>query len=101
MEITRINVYPVNGKIIKANGTIGFNDMFVVSFKIMEGEHGLFVQFPSHSYEGEDGKKKYVNDFYIMDGDFREDVSDAIMKAYEDETEDNKKETRSKGSRRR
>ena len=100
MEITRINVYPVNGKIIKANGTIGFNDMFVVSFKIMDGENGLFVQFPSHSYEDE-GKKKYVNDFYIMDKDFREDVSDAIMKAYEDETEDNKKEARSKGSRRR
>lgn len=104
MEITRINVYPVDGKIIKANGTIGFNDMFVVSFKIMDGANGLFVQFPSHSYEDNDGKKKYVNDFYIMDKDFRDEVATAILDAYDsavEDAEEEKKNTRSKGSRRR
>lgn len=98
MEITKIMVYPVNGKTIKANGSVGFDDTLVVSFKIMNGKNGLFVQFPNHSYEDKDGNNQYVNDFYIMDGDFRDDVTDAIIKAYNDVLED---EHPKKASRRR
>lgn len=86
MEITRINVYPTNGETIKANGNIGFNDAIVVAFKIIKSKKGeLFVTFPTHSYEDNDGVTQYVNDVYFVDGSLREFVTESIIKAYHDE----------------
>lgn len=89
MEISRINVYPVNGETIKANGNIGFNDAIIVSFKIIKSKKGeLFVTFPSHSYEDNDGVTQYVNDVYFIAADLRDFVSNAIIKAYHDEVDE-------------
>lgn len=83
MEISRINVYPTNGETIKANGTIGFNDAIVVAFKIIKSkEGGLFVTFPTHSYENNDGVTQYVNDVYFVDGSLREFVTESILETY-------------------
>lgn len=102
MDISRINIYMVNGEVVKANGNIGFNDMMVVNFSILEGQHGLFIKFPSHSYKDKEGKTQYVDDFYIMDKDFRQEVTEAILDAYAvEDAEEEKKNTRSKTSRRR
>lgn len=104
MDISRINVYVVNGEVVKANGNIGFNDMMVVNFSILEGQHGLFIKFPSHSYKDKEGKTQYVDDFYIMDKDFRDEVVTAILDAYDsavEDAEEEKKNTHSKTSRRR
>lgn len=96
MEISRINVYPVNGaKTIKANGNISFNNEIVISFTIMTGKNGDWVKLPSHSYEDKDGNIQYKDDVYFLDTDVRDDVTDAIMKVYEDTIEDKpKKNTR-------
>lgn len=98
MEISRINVYPVNGaKTVKANGNISFNDEIVISFTIMSGKNGLFVKFPSHSYEDKDGNIQYKDDVYFLDTGVRDDVIDAIMKVYDDTSEEDarpKKTTR-------
>ena len=89
MEISRINVYPTKGETIKANGSIGFNDAIVVSFKIIKPEKGeLFVSFPTHTYKDEDDNTKYVNDFYIIDSSLREFVTESIIKAYHDEVDE-------------
>lgn len=89
MEISRINVYPTNGETIKANGSIGFNDAIVISFKIIKPERGdLFVSFPTHTYKDEDGNTKYVNDVYIIDSSLREFVTESIIKAYHDEVDE-------------
>ena len=89
MEISRINVYPTNGETIRANGSIGFNDAIVISFKIIKLERGdLFVSFPTHTYKDEDGKTKYVNDAYIIDSSLREFVTESIIKAYHDEVDE-------------
>lgn len=89
VEISRINVYPVNGETIKANGNIGFNDAIVVAFKIIKSKKGeLFVTFPSHSYEDNDGVTQYVNDVYFVDGSLREFVTESIIKAYHDEVDE-------------
>lgn len=103
MNISRINVFVVNGKVVKANGNIGFNDIMVVNFSILEGKNGLFIKFPSHSYKDKDGYTQYVDDFYIMDKDFRDEITTAILDAYDSAVEDaeEEKNTRSKGSRRR
>ena len=86
LEISRINVYPTNGETIKANGNIGFNDAIVVAFKIIKSKKGeLFVTFPTHSYEDNDGVTQYVNDVYFVDGSLREFVTESIIKAYHDE----------------
>ena len=100
MEISRINVYLANGDKIKANGNIGFDDTLVVSFKIIEGKNGLFVSFPMHSYEDNDGKTQYVNDFYFLDKSLRDFVEESIFKTYYDELDGvEKTKTPSKGSR--
>lgn len=89
MEISRINVYPTNGEIIKANGNIGFNDAVVIAFKIINSKKGeLFVTFPTHSYEDNDGVTQYVNDVYFVDGSLREFVTESIIKAYHDEVDE-------------
>lgn len=103
MEISRVNIYPCNGEKVKANGNIGFDDAFVVNFKIMEGKNGLFVSFPMHSYEDKDGTIQYVNDFYFLEKDFREFVTEGILKVYYDEvdgaTKKNKPSSKSSISR--
>ena len=87
IEITRINVYPVNGETIKANGNIGFNDAIVTSFKIIKSKKGeLFVAFPNHSYEDKDGVTQYVNDVYFVDASLRDFVTESIIKAYHDQS---------------
>ena len=89
IEITRINVYPVNGETIKANGNIGFNDAIVTSFKIIKSKKGeLFVTFPNHSYEDKDGVTQYVNDVYFVDASLRDFVTESIIKAYHDEVDE-------------
>lgn len=87
LEISRINVWPCNGEVIKANGNISFNDAIVVSFKVMKAKKDstLFVSFPTHSYEDKDGVTQYVGDVYFLDGDLREFVINAIIKSYYDE----------------
>lgn len=89
MEISRINVYPTNGETIKANGSIGFNDAIVIAFKIIKSKKGeLFVTFPTHSYEDNDGVTQYVNDVYFVDGSLREFVTESIIMAYHDEVDE-------------
>lgn len=89
IEISKINIYPTKGETIKANGSIGFNDAIVVSFKIIKPEKGdMFVSFPTHTYKDEDGNTKYVNDFYIIDSSLREFVTESIIKAYHDEVDE-------------
>ena len=100
MEISRINVYPVEGsKTIKANGNVSFNDEIVVKFTIIDSKNGLFVKFPSHSYIDADGKTQYVDDFYFLDVDIKDDVCDAILKVYADEAEQPKQRKTSRRSK--
>lgn len=83
LEISKINVFPTKGETIKANGNIGFNDAIVVAFKIIKSKKGeLFVTFPTHSYEDNDGVTQYVNDVYFIDSSLREFVTEAILETY-------------------
>ena len=96
MEISRINVYPTNGETIKANGNIGFNDAIVVAFKIIKSKKGeLFVTFPTHSYEDNDGITQYVNDVYFVDASLREFVTEAILETYHQDLSKHDKEEKS------
>ena len=48
MQVTEVNVFPVNEEKLKAYVTITFDNCFVVrDLKIINGKDGLFVAMPS------------------------------------------------------
>ena len=85
--ITNVSIYPINKEDsnLKAFATLEIDSAFVVKgIRIIEGKSGLFVAMPSH--KGEDGE--YYDDAYPLTKKAREDVNEAILTMYEEETAD-------------
>ena len=82
--ISDIRVFPVeDGNGILANVSVTFGGVFVVTgLKIIEGKKGAFVSMPQYKYKGE-----WKDSCFPITGEFREELSEAVLEAYEAEVE--------------
>ena len=82
--ISGIRVFPVeDGNGILANVSVTFGGVFVVTgLKIIEGKKGAFVSMPQYKYKGE-----WKDSCFPITGEFREELSEAVLEAYADEVE--------------
>ena len=83
--ITDVRVFPIeDGKGILANASVTLGGVFVVTgLKVIDGKKGAFVSMPQ--YKSKDGERK--DSSFPITADFREELSDAVLEAYEDEVE--------------
>ena len=83
--ITDVRVFPIeDGKGILANVNVTFCGVFVVTgIKVIDGKKGAFVSMPQ--YKSKDGEWK--DSCFPITAEFREELSDAVLEAYEDEVE--------------
>lgn len=72
------------------------SDITVNGCKVIESNDGLFVAFPTQSYE-KDGETKYSNIVFVDDGDYYDEICDQILDEYEFAVK-SKKSTGRKGS---
>ena len=95
MEITNIDVYPFKGKKksnLKAYVNVEFDEEFVVKgIKVLDGKKGLFVSMPAS--EGKDGE--FYDIAFPITKEFRENLVDDILDAYDDAQESSKKSKKS------
>ena len=83
--ITDVRVFPVeDGKGILANASVTLGGVFVVAgLKVIDGKKGAFVSMPQ--YKSRDGAWK--DSCFPITADFREELCEAVLEAYEDEVE--------------
>ena len=83
--ITDVRVFPIeDGKGILANASVTFGGVFVVTgLKVIDGKKGAFVSMPQYKYK--DGV--WEDSCFPITADFRKELSDAVLEAYEDEVE--------------
>ena len=68
---------------IKAFASASFDDYFAVhGIKVCDGEKGLFISMPSTSYSNKNGEKKYQDIFHPITKEAREELNNAVIKAY-------------------
>ena len=80
MEVTEVNVFPVNEEKLKAYVTITFDNCFVVrDLKIINGKDGLFVAMPSKKRK--DGTFK--DTAHPLNNESRDMIDVAVLTAYE------------------
>ena len=82
--ISDIRVFPVeDGNGILANVSVTFGGVFVVTgIKVIDGKKGAFVSMPQYKYKGE-----WKDSCFPITGEFREELSEAVLEAYADEVE--------------
>ncbi len=80
MQITEVNVFPVNEDRLKAYVSITIDNCFVVrDLKVIRGNNGLFVAMPSKKRK--DGQFKDVA--HPLNQETREMIERAVFEAYE------------------
>ena len=80
MQVTEVNVFPVNEEKLKAYVTITFDNCFVVrDLKIINGKDGLFVALPSKKRK--DGTFK--DTAHPLNNETRDMIESAVLAAYE------------------
>lgn len=80
MEITEVNVYPVNEDRLKAYVSITIDGVFVIrDLKVIRGNNGIFVAMPSKKRK--DGQFKDIA--HPLNKETREMIEQAVFDAYE------------------
>jgi len=80
MEVTGVEVYPVEQEKLKAYATITFDSAFVVrDLKVIKGKTGFFVAMPSK--KGKDGT--YRDLAHPINSDMRTMIESKVMEEYE------------------
>ncbi|HEC25120.1 septation regulator SpoVG [Candidatus Acidulodesulfobacterium sp. H_13] len=80
MQVTEVNVFPVDEEKLKAYVTITFDNCFVVrDLKIINGKDGLFVAMPSKKRK--DGTFK--DTAHPLNNETRDMIESAVLAAYE------------------
>ena len=81
MNITEVNVYPINEDRLKAYVSITIEDSFVVRYlKIIRGNNGLFVAMPSKKKK--DGQFKDIA--HPLNQETRDQIERLVFAAYEE-----------------
>ena len=80
MQVTEVNVFPVDEEKLKAYVTITFDNCFVVrDLKIINGKDGLFVAMPSKKRK--DGTFK--DTAHPLNNETRDMIETAVLASYE------------------
>lgn len=80
MQVTEVNVFPVDEEKLKAYVTITFDSCFVVrDLKIINGKEGLFVAMPSKKRK--DGTFK--DTAHPLNNETRDMIETVVLSAYE------------------
>lgn len=99
MKITDTRVFPVNskkGSNLVAFGSITFDDLFVVSgLKLVEGKNGLFLSMPAS--QDQDGE--YHDIAFPLSKDFRDEMTEAMIEAYQDTLDEEPKKNNRRSGR--
>ena len=80
MQITEVNVFPVNEERLKAYVSITIDNCFVIrDLKVINGTNGLFVAMPSKKRK--DGQFKDIA--HPLNQETRSAIEKAVFEAYE------------------
>lgn len=82
-----VTVFPKENKgNMKASAilSLGQNDFVITNIKVLEGKNGLFIAMPSVKENGldENGNDKYHEIAFPITKEFREELTNAVIKAY-------------------
>lgn len=93
--ITNISVYTLNDSNSKtvALATVTISDCLVLTgLRIVKGKKGMFVSMPQRKLSKPDKNgNEYADIFFPVTHDFREELNDAILDAYDDKVDEEKK----------
>ena len=93
--ITNVSVYTLNDFNSKtvAIATVTISDCLVLTgLKIVKGKKGMFVSMPQRKLSKPDKNgNEYADIFFPVTHDFREELNDAILDAYDDKVDEEKK----------
>ena len=85
--VTDIAVYPYEAK---DNPTVAFVNVTILdklilkSIRVVDGRKGLFIAFPQTKRKGKKGgEDEYFDIFFPITKEFREELTEAILEAYE------------------
>ncbi|MFH1956952.1 MAG: SpoVG family protein [bacterium] len=80
MKVTDVKIRMSKGSSkIKAFAVVTFDEILEVhSFKVVEGENGLFVGMPSQRGQGD----KFYNTVWIKDENFKNEVTEQVLGKY-------------------
>ena len=86
MRVTDVKIFEVKGaKSIRANVTVCLEGCLWLKAKLMESRNGLFLSFPSESYDDKTtGEKKY-KDLVVMGKDLKDAIYHEVMNQYKGE----------------
>ena len=93
--ITNVSVYTMNDSNSKtvALATVTISDCLVLTgLRIVKGKKGMFVSMPQRKLSKPDKNgNEYADIFFPVTHDFREELNDAILDAYDDKVDEEKK----------
>ena len=93
--ITNVSVYTLNDSNNKtvALATVTISDCLVLTgLRIVKGKKGMFVSMPQRKLSKPDKNgNEYADIFFPVTHDFREELNDAILDAYDDKVDEEKK----------
>ena len=96
MDITKVNIRKYNQpkNNLKGFATVTLDDELVLTgIKIIKGSKGLFLGMPSTYWESDE---EYHDIFFPVTADFREELTEQVIEAYENSDDDDKKKKSSK-----
>lgn len=100
MDITKVSIRKYNApkNNLKGFATVTLDDELVLTgIKIIKGNKGLFLGMPSTYWESDE---EYHDIFFPVTADFREELTDAVIEAYEEADEkETKKKSKKKSSK--
>ena len=93
--ITNVSVYTLNDSNSKtvALATVTIADCLVLTgLKIVSGKKGMFVSMPQRKLSKPDKNgNEYADIFFPVTHDFREELNDVVLDAYDDKVDEEKK----------
>ena len=93
--ITNVSVYTLNDSNSKtvALATVTVSDCLVLTgLKIVKGKKGMFVSMPQRKLSKPDKNgNEYADIFFPVTHAFREELNDAVLDAYDDKVDEEKK----------
>ena len=89
--VTDISVYPFEAK---DNPTVAFVNVTILDklvlkgIRVVDGRKGLFIAFPQSKRKAKKGgEDEYFDIFFPITKEFREELTEAILEAYDKATE--------------
>lgn len=93
--ITNVSVYTLNDSNSKtvALATVTIADCLVLTgLRIVKGKKGMFVSMPKRKLSKPDKNgNEYADIFFPVTHDFREELNDVVLDAYDDKVDEEKK----------